>query len=362
MPRMNAIILLALGCLVAACEEDEASAPADRVRAIKTYTVTEPAGSDLRRYSGTLVASDTSSLSFSLAGTVATVDAVEGQRVTAGETLATLDSMPFELDRDAALAELGRAEATSTEKQTELARQRTLFKKGWVAKAALDQAVSAAEGAEAQLNLARSRLGTAERNLRNATLTAPFDGLIASRDVEPFQEVASGQSLFQINSDGALEVIISVSDAVVNRLVPGATATVDVPTVAECGCTARIIEIGTASGTANTVTVKAALLDGPPSLLPGMSTEVTVALDGTGDDDGFLIPLTAIAAGDEAAPGYVFIFDPDARVVRKTPVRGGDSALDNLVSVVEGVSAGDVVAAAGVSFLRDGQTVKLLGE
>ena len=358
---MNAIVLLVLGCLVAACEE-EVSAPADRVRAIKTYVVTEPAGSDLRRYSGTLVASDTSSLSFAVAGTVATVDAVEGQSMTAGQTLATLDPVPFELDRDAALAELSRAEATSTEKQTELARQRTLFEKGWVAKAALDQAVSAAEGAEAQLNLARSRLGTAERNLRNATLTAPFDGLIASREVEPFQEVASGQSLFQINSDGALEVIISVSDAVVSRLVPGATATVDVPTVADCGCTARIIEIGTASGTANTVAVKAALLDGPPSLLPGMSAEVTVALDDTGEDGGFLVPLTAIAPGDEAAPGYVFVFDADARVVRKTPVRGGDSALGNLVSVVDGVSAGDIIASAGVSFLRDGQTVKLLGE
>ena len=49
-------------------------------------------------------------------------------------------------------------------------------------------------------------------------------------------------------------------------------------------------------------------------------------------------------------------------MVRKVAVRGGDGVVDNLVAIVEGVSAGDIVAAAGVSFLRDGQSVKLLGE
>ena len=360
MIRSTGLLVLAFGFLLAGCEDQQAVAPAERIRAIKTYVVTEPAGSDTRRYSGTLVASDTSALSFPVAGTVTAVDATQGERVSAGQVLATLDPTPFQLDRDAALAELGSADAELDEKRADLARKRTLFQKGWVAKAALDQAVSAAEGAEAALNLARSRLGTAERNLRNATLTAPFDGLIASRDVEPFQEVSAGQGLFQINSEGALEIIISVSDAIVNRLALGASVRVDAPAVPGCGCTGRLIEIGTASGAANAVSVKAALLDGPGSLLPGMSAEVTVSLEDGGQNAGFLVPLTAVAPGDDNAEGYVFIFDPEAQVVRKVAVRGGTGALDNLVSLAEGVTAGDIVASAGVSFLRDGQAVKLL--
>lgn len=180
--------------------------------------------------------------------------------------------------------------------------------------------------------------------------------------MEPFQEVSAGQALFQINSEGALEVVISVSDSVVDRLTTGATVEVGVPTEPDCGCSARIIEIGTASSAANAVTVKAALLEGPGSLLPGMSAEVSVPLENGSENAGFLVPLTAIAPGDDQAKGYVFVFDPDQKVVRKVAVQGGGAAFDNFVSVVDGVAAGDVIASAGVSFLRDGQSVRLLGE
>ncbi len=44
--------------------------------------------------------------------------------------------------------------------------------------------------AKGDLNLARSRLGIAERDLANTRLTAPFDGVVASRDVEPFEEAS----------------------------------------------------------------------------------------------------------------------------------------------------------------------------
>ena len=93
-----------------------------------------------------------------------------------------------------------------------------------------------------------------------------------------------------------------------------------------------------------------------------MSAEILITVESGATEAGFLVPLTAIAPGDENAGGYIFVFDPEERVVRKTPVRGADTAFNNLVSIVEGVSAGDIVASAGVSFLRDGQPVKLLGE
>jgi RND family efflux transporter MFP subunit len=186
--------------------------------------------------------------------------------------------------------------------------------------------------------------------------------VIASRDVEPFEEVTTGQALFRINSEGALEVIMSVSDSVISRVATGAPVTIDVSTVAGCGCAGRITEIGTASGPANTVPVTAALLDSKPGLLPGMSAEVSVVLSGGEEVRGFLVPLTAIAPGDEAARGYLFKYDVEARVVRKTPIRGGEGVSENFVEIVEGVAAGDIIAMAGVSFLRDGQRVKLLGE
>ncbi len=359
--RGTSLVLVMLG-LLAGCGEELEGTTSERIRAIKPYYVSELAGGDVRRYSGTITASDTSSLSFAVAGTVATVAVRKGESVTEGQVLATLDPKPMELDVQAAQSELASARAKRNEKKTLLDRQRTLFDKGWVARAALDQAVAGFEAAEGDLNLARSRLGSAERNLANTRLTAPFDGLIANRDVEPFEEVSAGQQMFLINSEGALEVDVSVPDSVISRISVGAPVTAEVSTVAGCGCAGRVTEIGTISGSANAVQVTAALLDSPPELLPGMSAEVSVVLSGGREARGFLVPLTAIAPGDEAAPGYIFKYDAEAGAVRKVPVRGGEGVAQNLVEIVEGVAPGDIIAAAGVSLLRDGQRVKLLGE
>ncbi len=357
-------IVIALGLLgaLAGCEEETAEIPVERIRAIKPYFVIEPAGGSMRIYSGTVSATDTSALSFAVAGTVATVAVVQGDRVKEGQVLATLDPKPFELNVQAANSELASADARRTEKKNALDRQLTLYEKGWVAKAALDQAFASFDSAEAELNLARSRLGTSERELAKTHLTAPFDGLIAVRDVEPFEEVTPGTAALRINSEGALEIDLAVSDNVISRLAIGVPVNVDISTVTGCGCAGRITEIGTSSGSANLVPVTAALLNGPPDVLPGMSAEVSVMLSSGNGAHGFLVPISAIAPGDAAAPGYIFKFDTEARVVRKVAVRGGDGVVDNLVAIVEGVSAGDIVAAAGVSFLRDGQSVKLLGE
>ena len=351
-----------LGLLLAGCEEPAPVETVERVRAIKSYVVTERAGADQRRYSGTLVASDTSGLAFAVSGTVAAVEVKQGDQVTAGQVLARLDPEPFDLNVQAAEAEQTSAKAQFSEKENTLARQTQLFEKGWIAKAALDQAVAAYDAAEAQLNVARTRLGTAQRDKGNTVLRAPFDGVIAERAVEAFEEIRAGSPLFQINSEGALEVELAVPDNLVDRLAVGTPAIVEVSTVDRCGCDAVISEIGSASGAANTVMVKAALLSANSSLLPGMGAEVTISLSDDAGARGFLVPLTAIAPGDGVEQGYVFVFDPAERVVRKVAVEGGGGVSGNFVEVTGGIAAGDIVASAGVSFLRDGQTVKLLGE
>ncbi|MCI4662384.1 MAG: efflux RND transporter periplasmic adaptor subunit [Neomegalonema sp.] len=345
-----------------ACSEEDHPIVEERVRAIKPFTVTDAAGGDERRFTGSLVAANTSNLSFAKSGTVATVSVSQGDPVAAGQVLAKLDPEPLALALAGAKSELDSAAASAEEKKTALNRNQTLFEKGWVTKAALNEAIAAADAATAQLELARSRVASAERDLTQATLVAPFDGVIASRSVDAFEEVNAGATLFVLNSKDTLEATFNAPDAIVGRLTIGMTAEVNVATVDGCGCKARITEIGTASSTANAVQVKATIYEGAPALLPGMTASIRAVLSGGEGERGYLTPLTAIAPGDEAAPGYVFVFDRGAGAVRKTAIETGTSIEDNLVEIVKGVGPGDIIAAAGVSFLRDGQSVKLLGE
>ncbi len=291
-----------------------------------------------------------------------TVEVSKGDRVVEGQLLATLDTRPYELNVQAARSKVASAQAGFEEKKVELDRQRQLFERGWVAKAALDQAVAAFDAAQGELSLVRARLGLAERDEANASLTAPFAGVIAVRDVEPFVEVAKGQRVLQIDSEGVLEVDMSIPDSIIGRITAGAPVTIDALTVAGCGCFGRITEIGVVADAANAVPVTAAILESPDGLLPGMAVETSVVLSVDDGPRGFLVPIVAIAQGDDKARGYVFKYDSAAGVVRKTPVRGEGTANGNLIGITEGVDAGDIIAAAGVSFLRDEQRVKLLGE
>ena len=361
--RMSTGIIMLTSLVLAACDEEtEIINTEERVRALKTFTVAQPVGGQTRSFSGSLAAAATSSLSFSVGGTTTKVNVSAGDTVQVGDVLAELDPEPLMLDVEAARSNLTSAQATYDEKLATVDRQRTLFEKEWVAQAALDQALAAFEVAEGEVNVARSKLAAAERDLKKAKLTAPFDGVIASRDVEPFQEVSAGQGLFQINASGAMEVDLSVPDTLVGRIALGAEVNIDVATVPGCGCEGRITEIGVASGAANAVQVTAVLSSVRDGILPGMSAEVELPLSGGAEQSGFLIPITAISPGDEGAQGYVFVFDANAGVVRRTAVTPGQGVLENLVAISSGVDAGDIVASAGVSFLRDGQTVKLLGE
>lgn len=346
--------------LMAACSED-ITPPPERVRAIKPYYVTEPIGGQARQYSGSVASTDTSALSFPVAGTVMTVEAVAGDQVQSGQVLATLDPEPFDISVTSARSQLQTAEANFENQQANLDRQKQLLERGWVAEAAYDQALAAYESAEGELNLARSRLSSAERDRNNATLVAPFDGVIASRNVEPFTEVGVGQALFEINSEGALEVDISIPDSLISLVGIGLPVRVDILNGETCGCSGRITEVGSVASAANAVTVTAALLDAPSTVLPGMAAQVTVVFRGEGSDAGYLVPLVAIAPGPEESTGYVFKFDPESSTVVKTFVQG-ETVRENLVGLTTGVGPGDIVAAAGVSFLEDGQRVTVLGQ
>ena len=358
----NLIVFGLMAFVLVACEDAVTEAP-ERLRAIKTYTVTEPASGMVRRYSGTISAANTSNLSFAVPGTVTSVRVNQGDKVKAGDVLATLDTKPFDLDVQAAQSELNAATANFNEARLQLDRQRKLFANGWVAQAALDTAEAAFDAAEGQLNVARSRLGLAQRDLEKASLIAPFDGVISMRDVEPFTEVNAGAVLLRLDTEGSHEVKLSIPDSVVGRLTLGTPVRVASDTVHNCGCVGRITEIGAQSGAANTVPVTAAITEAPDGLIPGMAVEASILMaddDGTG---GFLIPIVALAAGDNQGTGFVFRFNPNTGTVEKVEVQAARGNLSgNLVGVSSGVEAGDIIAAAGVSFLRDGQAVTLLGE
>ena len=350
----------ALAFLTTACEEERVELM-DNTRSIKTITISERSSGQQRRFPGTVEAVDTSRISFEVDGNTREVNVNVGDRVEVGQVLATLDDKPFQLDVEGAEAELGKAKAQLAEKESEYDRTKTLFETDWVAQAAYDQALAARDSAANQVAYRTSQLSLARRDLEKTILKAPFDGVVAEKFVDPFQEVARGEPMFELYVEAAKQVVVSLPETSVGKVYLGQPAKIAFPTEGVPARDGHVSEIGTATIEANAFPVKVLISDPPENVLPGMVADVTLVVRQESDNVPYLLPIGAIAAGDVSGQGYVFIFDAESSTVKKTEIRV-KGVQDNRVLVIKGIEPGDVVADTGVTFLRDGQKVKLLSE
>ena len=354
-------MIVAMSCLVlplAGCDEEEQEVK-ERIRAIKAFEVSERPGGSARNFSGTVQAVDSSELSFEVAGNVVTLTAEAGDDVEKGAVLATLDRERFQLAVEAARANVARAEAVDFEKQRERERQQTLFEKDVVSESALELAQAEADTARNSLGYARSQLDLATRDLEKTTLNAPFDGTIATRHVEPFKEVARGQRIYSIYDPRAMEVRISVPEGSVEALRIGLPAVVQLPGVALEPFDGVIAEIGTSAEAGNTYPVKVRIAEAGGKALPGMTAAVTLTLEYHDVSGAFLIPAASIIAGEAEGEGFVFRLEETSSTIERVPISGGIGVRGDMAVITEGLSDGDIIAAAGVTFLRDGQKVKI---
>lgn len=333
----------------------------EQIRPLKTFTVTELANGLQRRFPGIVQATDSSSLSFEVGGKVQQVLVDIGDHVKKGQLLADLDKEPYKLDVQAAEADLASARSDYKNKKQQFNRVDELEKKGWASKAMWDTALAARDTSRNQINFANSKLNLAKRDLRLTELTAPFDGSIATRSVDAHVKVHPGQKLFEIHADGTMDVEFDIPETIIAQIYQGMAVTVNFPTLANETSEARISFISSAAGVANSFPVKADLLAPPAQIKPGMTADINFILRDDNIIDGYLIPLAAIVPGDDAAFGYVFIYNPETSKVQQTAIEiPKDAAQNNMIQVNKGVSAGDQIAVAGVSFLIDGQQVKLM--
>jgi len=134
------------------------------------------------------------------------------------------------------------------------------------------------------------------------------------------------------------------------------------PSLSDDTYPAAISEVGTRAGDGNAFRVKADLTEQVAEIRPGMTAEVhfTYAKSAPGvvDFDGYMIPIASVRQSMDGQMS-VFVFDTESSMLRQTPIVSG-GVLDNEVAVMDGLFDGAVIATAGVSFLSDGQTVRLL--
>jgi RND family efflux transporter MFP subunit len=353
--RMVWLTCIAVG--LTACKEK--AEIVEVVRAIKTITVKEQPAELIRKFSGQVAAVDSSGLSFEVGGQVESVAVDIGDRVKKGEVLAVLDREPYQLDVDAAEAELVKARDNVTKTKAEYERQKRIFEQGAGAERYVEVSEYNYKAARSAVNFQIAKLDLARRNLRKTKLISPYKGVIAWRSVEPNEKVLAGQKILEINATGKMEVQLAVPETNVDQIHIDDPVTITFPTLPGETANGRISFIGGAAVKANAFPVKVGLIDPSEKVKPGMTAEANLSLKDENRKPGYLVPIQALLPSPEPDRGHAFVYDPQTSTVKKTPVHSQGIA-EKRVIIDEGLEAGDIIAVAGVSFLADGMEVKLL--
>ena len=362
-PALAAILVLPL---LAACD-DGATEPVPSPRPIDWTVVELLQPTAVRTLVGVVQSSQRAPISFEVAGQIDHIAVEIGDRFDAGATLATLDPQNFRLTLEERQGELAENEALLREAQSDFERQQSLFRQGWVSGAGFDAAEAALGTAESRVGMQQARVALAEEDLADTVIRAPYAGRVARRPAEPSQRVAAGETVLEIQGENGLEIVADVPETLVDRLEIGTTHRVSFPVRPDLDVRGTLSEIGTEATSRNAFSVTL-VLDAPAgSVRPGTTAEIRFELPArsavgsalAASPDLVAIPVTAFLAG-EGDTTVAFVYDAATGTVARREIVIADVAGDRAV-VADGLVPGDIVAARGLAFLRDGQAVLRLG-
>lgn len=409
---MNSTILLAATVLVLATGLGEALAQQGTPRPAKVFVVEESADTLQRTFPAIVLPSRETLLSFRVSGQVIELPIRAALDVEEGDLIAKLDTRDFETQIqllqsqiDQASAELSalrtgarpeeiaalEAAVSSAEAQLEAARdalERTqeLVQRGVSTNAQLEgvqaefrvaEANLTAQqeqlrigqiggrpeeiaGAEAAIRGLEAQLKQAQDQLDDASLTAPFDGIIARRDIENFTNIQAGSSIALLQALRPAHLAFDIPGADVSLF--SSYGVENIVTIAHFDAfpgqdfVAEVVEFSVDVDSATQTYRGRVSVDLPEvqGILPGMVAEVTASIDG-GVGSQTLVPLAAIGAEADGDP-IVWKVDRDNAVapvaVELGEVQGG------MIAVSAGVDAGDTIVSAGVSRMTPGLVVR----
>ncbi|MDZ7825653.1 MAG: efflux RND transporter periplasmic adaptor subunit [Gammaproteobacteria bacterium] len=337
----------------------------DPVRGMIGFRVGEATDAIRRRFPSMIRPHDETRLAFEVAGRVGAVELEEGQKVRRDQVLLALQPETFELHVQEAQAGLAQAQAAHANARTTLARQEELWERRVIPRSVLDDARTALETTQARLEQARKRLEIAEDRLDKTRLRAPFDGIISRIRIDPFATVAAGEPLVTVYAGETFEARFMVPASLIDRLETGHPVRIVLPETSGAGFDGRITELGARADAISAFPAVAVIEDSTAGVRAGMAAEVVVEISLESGISGFRIPLscfefeTATRLADETTRARVFVHDPDTGTVQPRTVTIAE-VRENTVVVTEGLAAGEVIAAAGVTYLRPGQRVRLI--
>jgi HlyD family secretion protein len=290
----------------------------------------------------------------------------EGDKVEKGQLLAKLDDSVLKAQYAQAMAAVAqaeagirKAEAMSGSANSDVRRAKELTKNGYISGQVAEQRETTLSAAEADVNVARQNLTTAQAvaderaaQLAQTEIRAPTDGTISKRMAKLGNVVSVGEQLFRMIRDNRVELQAEVPEMDMPGLQEGQVATVVLNDGDPRRFQGKIRLIGATVDPQTRIGMVYVALPQDPALKPGMFVHGEIQ---TGQADVLQVPEQAIVYKDFKPA--VFIVDADSRA-RLRMIETGQR-VNGHVEIVSGVTAGERVALAGAGYLKDNDLVRV---
>ncbi|HYW55435.1 MAG TPA: efflux RND transporter periplasmic adaptor subunit [Polaromonas sp.] len=312
---------------------------------------------------GTVVPQATVRVRPQVSGVLQQVLFKEGQMVSKGQLLATIDPRQFEMATQQALGQRMRDEAQLEAARVTLQRFRTLLEQDSIARQEVDTQAALVKQLEAAVVISKANEGTARLNLSYTRIVAPIAGRVGLRVVDVGNVVNSGDAngVALLTQVSPIDVEFAVPQDQAPALQRNGSNAMEVKaldrtrsTVLDTGVFASLDnQVDTQTGT---VRAKARFNNAQQAMFPSQFVNVQLQLRTI--ENAVVVPVAALRTG--ASGDHVFIFNND-RTVTLRPVTRGQATVDK-VQITTGLQAGERVITEGADRLKDGSRVNLPGD
>ena len=200
-----------------------------------------------------------------------------------GEVIAELDKTNLKSELTSAESNLANAKSNLTYQTANFNRYRQLFDKGLVSANDYENARLTYEQARQQCVVQEQNVRKAKTNLGYATITAPIDGVVLSKEVEEGQTVASAMTtptLFIIAQDLTdMRVIADIDEADIGGVQEGQRVTFTVDAYPEDIFKGTVTQVRQEATTESNVVTYEVVISAPNEdlkLKPGLTANVTI--------------------------------------------------------------------------------------
>jgi RND family efflux transporter MFP subunit len=340
MAQKEFFLIVAVAMLASNCrtsnkqEQKEEPIPVVTTRAAKVSSDTEIS------LSGNIEGKRTVRLGFLVAGKIESISAEEGQAVSEGQMLSSLDPASYSIAKEI-------ADAKVSQVQDEYDRLKIMHDRNSLSESDFTKISLGLQQAKAEQKLHA-------KNLADTKLYVPFNGVLLKRLAEVGEITGTGIPLFVVADIRTVKVTAFIPENELHCIKLGQVAKVTVSSLSDT-FTGKVTEVGSAADPASRAFTVKIDVENPGLLIrPGMIAEVKITAGK--QEAALVVPMEAVQH-DPANLSYVFVVDSARQKAFRRNVSLG-KIINSQVEITSGLAENEIVVTGGQQKLVDGGRIQ----